>query len=60
MKLTLDFDNNTVITEHGVIEAPNLSNKKKEILELLDLKEISGKAIFSSYSMTWVSAAMWG
>ena len=32
MKLTLDFDNNTVITEHGVIEAPNLSNKNKEIL----------------------------
>ena len=40
IKLTLDFDNNKIITEQGILEAPDLSDKKEALFSLLGLKEI--------------------
>ena len=40
MKLTLDFDNNTVTSEQGTISVPGLSEKKSDILNILELTEI--------------------
>lgn len=40
MKLTLDFDENTVTTEDGTIVVPGLAEKEPAILELLGLEKI--------------------
>ena len=40
MKLTLDFDNNTVTSEQGTISVPGLPEKKSDILNILELTEI--------------------
>ena len=45
MKLTLDFDNNTVETEHGTILIPDLSANKTAILHAIGLEEISGEEL---------------
>ena len=45
MTLTLDFDHNQIHTEQGTLEAPGLSDKKKEIFALLGIEEILGEEL---------------
>lgn len=40
MKMTLDFDNDLIITDNSRHVYPGLSEKKAEILKLLDMQEM--------------------
>lgn len=40
MKMTLDFDNDEIITDNSRHVYPNLGEKKAEILKVLGLEEI--------------------
>lgn len=45
MKLTIDFDNETVTTDQGTIVSPGIKNKESEIIKLLGLEIISGEEL---------------
>ena len=45
MKITLDFEENTITTEQGTMIIPELSQKKKDIYDLLGLEEISAEEL---------------
>ena len=53
MKLTLDLDNEKVITDAGVLESPGLAGKKDEIFKLIGLEEIDMAEIRDEINKTF-------
>ena len=45
MKMILDFDNNTIETEQGILAVPDLHEKKDDILKVIGVSELSGEEL---------------